>query len=498
MTASKQIRPHQERAIELLRASLSGGAHMRPILQLPTGAGKTVVAANIIRMARAKGNRVVFCVPAISLIDQTVEAFYSEGIRDIGVIQGDHPMQDWSRPVQIASVQTLARRTFPDAGLVIVDEAHMRFKVISRWMQECERLPFIGLSATPWTAGLGKDWDDLLIAATTRELIDAGYLSDYVVYAPSSPDLSGVKIVAGDYQEDQLSAIMRDHKLVGDVVDSWIKLGNDDPTLVFAVDRAHARELQAQFLLCGVPMGYCDAYTKREERKVLFEDMKAGRIKGICNVGTLTTGVDADVRTLVLARPTKSHSLFVQIIGRALRTAPGKERAVIIDHSDTTLRLGLPCGIYSDKLCTGEKAESGKREYELKAAALPKQCPKCATVKEPGVRKCPTCGFEPVVREDVPTAAGELRLLSGKPKARVYTMTEKQAWLSGLIAIGLQKGRKPGWAANTYRDKFGVWPNGLEKSPGEVLPEVERFVKAKAIRYAKGRAKAQEREGMRA
>jgi len=287
---------------------------------------------------------------------------------------------------------------------------------------------------------------------------------------------------------------MRDYKLIGDVVASWVELGNDDPTLVFAVDRAHAAELQHAFAKAGYEFGYCDAFTKREDRKALFRDMAARRIKGIVNVGTLTTGVDADVRTLVLARPTKSASLFVQIIGRALRTAPGKERAVIIDHSDTTLRLGLPCSIIRTKLNMGKKAEAGDREAQEAAPKLPKLCPKCKTVKAPGVHACPSCGFAPVYREDVPTGDGQLAPIMPGGKARQYTMDEKQAWYSGLIAIAAERNRKPGWAAHTYKEKFGVWPDhSLSKAPTTPSETVRNFVRAKDIRFAKGLAKSKER-----
>lgn len=481
----KALRPHQEKAITLLRNSLLAGKR-RPMLQAPTGFGKTLVAATIVRNALARGKRVAFCVPAISLIDQTVEAFASEGIRNVGVVQAGHMLTDPAMPVQICSVQTVARRGRPDVDLVLVDEAHMQFKAVYEWMDAAPSVPFLGLSATPWTRGLGKHYDDLLIAATTRELIDAGFLSEYTVYAPSHPDLSGVRVTAGDYQQDELSRVMRDHKLVGDVVESWLKLGNDDPTLCFAVDRAHAQAIQKQFLRAGVEFGYCDAHTDLVERKVLFDRMKARKIAGICNVGTLTTGVDADVRTLILARPTKSASLFVQIIGRALRTAPGKSEAVIIDHSDTTLRLGLPCSIMRTKLSTGDKRES-KGEVEP-PVRTPKPCPKCATVKPVGVHQCPKCGFEPENVRAIEAAEGELVAI--KPgKTREATQGEKQLWYSMLLHIQRERGRSLGWVSHSYRDKFGVWPKGLQLIPAEPSPQVRSWVKAKDIRFAKARGK---------
>jgi DNA repair protein RadD len=196
----RPLHPHQAAALEALRRSLATGRR-RPLLQAPTGFGKTLTAAHIIRRALDRGKRVAFTVPALSLIDQTVAAFEAEGLHEIGVIQGLHPRADPDTQIQIASVQTLARRASPDVDLVLLDEAHLAFKSIFQWMQARAELPFIGLSATPWTRGLGRHYDDLIVAARTGDLIDAGYLSKFIVYAPSAPDLSGVSTVAGDFHE---------------------------------------------------------------------------------------------------------------------------------------------------------------------------------------------------------------------------------------------------------------------------------------------------------
>jgi len=206
--------PHQATAIDLIWQSMATG-HRRPVLMMATGAGKTKTAAAIIKRALAKGKRVVFVVPALELIDQTIKAFRKEGILEIGVIQANHPETDPSRSVQVASAQTLVRRAFPETDLVIVDEAHRVQRRIFEWMKLCPKLPFIGLSATPWTKGLGKHYDDLIIGATTKQLIsminpDTGrtYLSPFRVFAPSHPDLTGVSTVAGDYHEGQLADAM--------------------------------------------------------------------------------------------------------------------------------------------------------------------------------------------------------------------------------------------------------------------------------------------------
>lgn len=319
----KPLREHQTKAIGLLRDALRRGAK-RPMLQLPTGAGKTRIASEVINLARAKGNRVIFTVPAISLVDQTAREFYAEGIRDVGVMQANHPMTDASKPVQIASIQTLQRRSIPEAGLVIVDEAHKVFDFVGDWMARDEWLgvPFIGLSATPWTKGLGRLYDALIVGSTTAELIEAGYLSPFKVFAPSHPDLKGVRTVAGDFHEGDLAKVM--NPLIGDVVTTWLERGEGRPTLCFAVDRKHASLLQEQFEGAGVACGYVDKDTDLLERERIRKRFAAGDLKVVCNVGVLTTGVDWDVRCIILARPTKSEILFTQIIGRGLRTADGK------------------------------------------------------------------------------------------------------------------------------------------------------------------------------
>ena len=306
-------------------------------------------------MAREKGRHVVFCVPALDLIDQTLASFWQDGIGDVGVIQADHIETDWSRPVQIASVQTLTRRGYPPADLVIIDEAHRCFEFYERWMADpvWQTVPFIGLSATPWTKGLGKHFDDLIIAATTAEMIEAGHLSKFRVFAPDHPDLRGVKNVAGDYHEGQLSEVMNKAVLTANIVETWLQKGEDRPTLCFAVDRAHAKALQQQFEAAGVPTGYQDAHTSKEERAEIRRKFHRGEIKVVCNVGTLTTGVDWDVRCIVFARPTRSEILYVQIVGRGLRTTEGKDDCLILDHSDTALRLGFVTDIHHDKLDDG-------------------------------------------------------------------------------------------------------------------------------------------------
>lgn len=454
------------------------------MLQAPTGFGKTILAAAIVDGALRKGNRVMFVVPALSLIDQTVQAFWAEGIREVGVIQGNHEMTHAGRPVQVASVQTLQRREIPPADIVVIDEAHRWFEFYGDWMgrPEWQRVPFVGLSATPWTKGLGRYFDDLIIAATTEDLIEAGYLSRFHVFAPAHPDLTGVRTVAGDFHEGDLADAMDKPSLTADVVETWRRMGEDRPTFVFAVSRAHAKHLQRQFEEAGIGCAYVDAYTDMDERESIRKRFHAGDVRVVCNVGCLTTGVDWDVRCIVLARPTKSEMLYVQMIGRGLRTAPGKADLRILDHSDTTLRLGFVTDIRHEELHDGRKSPANDRRERKEP--LPKECPSCAFLKPPKVHQCPSCGFAPERQSDVEVEDGALVEVKGgfKPKP-----DEKRSWYAQLKGYAEMNGKSDKWVLANYRAKFDEWPYRKEVAPITPGPEVLGWIRHRQIAWAKSR-----------
>lgn len=488
----KPLRDYQQRGIEMLRASLRSGK-LRPVLQLPTGGGKTRMAAEITNMALNKGGRVIFTVPRIELVNQTVDAFMHEGVVDIGVIQQAHELTDASRRVQICSLDTLQRRDLPPATIVIVDEAHLKRKFLYDWMKfpDWLKVPFIALTATPWAPAMATYWDDLVVVSKTADMIAQGHLSPYRIFAPSHPDLSGVKTRGGDYAEDQLSKAMSKPKLVADVVQTWLEKGEDRPTLCFCVDRAHAKHVQQRFLAAGVSCGYVDCKSTPEERAALARDFRSGTIRVACSVGVLTTGIDWDVRCISLARPTKSEILYVQMIGRGLRTAPGKSDCTILDHSDTTLRLGFPADIHHEHLCDGkERAKADKG-----AEALPKKCPECSYLKPPKMARCPSCGFEakhgPKAQE---TTAGRLFEVTPGPQKQL-SLADKRSVFGQLKAYARKRHYSPGWAAHKYRALVGVWPNLVKDAPErEPEPALLNWLKSQQIAFAKrqdGKAQAE-------
>ena len=479
----KQLRPQQIRGLADLRASFASG-NRRPVLQAPTGFGKTLLAANIISGALEKKRRTVFAVDAITLIDQSLERFYEYGIRDVGVIQADHPMTDYSKPVQVASVQTLARRQLPDTDLVIVDECHERHDVIFDWMRDRPDLPFIGLSATPWSKGLGLHYDNLVIASTTGELIDAGYLCPFRTYAAAHPDLTGVKTRMGDYAEGQLEEVMAEGNLIASIVETWQTLGENRPTIAFCVNRAHAKKVQAQFQAAGIGCGYIDAHVDRIERKAIEKQLNSGEIRVVASVDCLTKGVDWSIGCLILARPTKSIIKYVQMIGRGLRVNPeAGPDCIVLDHADNTLRMGFVTDIHRTSLDTTEKGKPEPREAPV---AMPKECGKCGWIKAPKQHECPSCGFAPERQSDVEEASGELVQIA-KPK---HTMADKQIWYSGLLGFARERGHKDGWVSHKYREKFDVWPKGLERLPMDPTPEMRSWITSRNIAWAKSRKAA--------
>ena len=485
-----ELRDYQQTAIDRLKDALLKGAK-RPVVQAPTGAGKTVIAAAIVNMARQKDKRVLFCVPALSLIDQTVERFRSSAIFDVGVIQGQHELTDGTQPVQVCSIQTLARRSIPKVDLVIVDECHVLFKLYDTWMNDPDwkNVPFIGLTATPWAQGMGAPgrWDKLIIGTTTEELINLKHLSDFKCYAPAHPDLSGVKTKLGDYELKGFGEAMDKNALVSDIVSTWLERGEGRPTICFAVNRVHAKHIELQFKEAGVAVEYMDAFTDLEERASIVGRFATGETKVICNVGVLTTGFDADVRCIILARPTKSEILYTQMIGRGLRTAKGKDHCLVLDHSDTTLRLGFVTDIHKDELHDGV----ANRATNERKAPLPKECGQCHFLKPPKVHKCPACGFQATAQNKVESQDGELYEIGRNKeiKPAAFSPVDQQRWYSELLRHADLKKFKNGWAAYAYKDKFGTFPPAwLSTTPAHMVsPEVAGYITHRNIRQAKAK-----------
>ena len=487
----KTLYPYQRSAVEAIRSSIRMG-NRRVVLMLPTGAGKTITAADMIRSARDKGSRVIFTVPMTVLIDQTVRSFEKQGITGIGVMQAQHPRTDPWAPVQIASVQTLARREVPPASFVIVDEAHIKAQVIEDLMQQRPDVVFVGLSATPWAKGMGKVWDDLIVGMTAAELIEMGVLCPFRVFAAAHPDLTGVKVVRGDFAEGELSERMSDGALVGDVVTNWLQHGEDRPTLCFAVNRAHAAKIHEAFLRAGVASAYVDAFTDRAERDHIEAEFKSGETKVICSVRTMTTGVDLEVACIIDAAPTRSEMLHVQKIGRGLRQNPPWTDCIIFDHSDNTLRLGFATDIHHDRLDSGKRDEPAPRERK---EPLPVECKGCGVVLPPKTNPCPRCGHERKAAAGVEVLDGELVEVTKGAKKAAPTKADKQRFWGMALWLDRERSKGGKLALALYKARFDVWPRGLSDAPAAPDRAFLGWEHAHRIRRAKAFAKQKQQQG---
>ena len=498
-----QLRPYQLDAIQNLRISLAQGKKS-PLLQAATGAGKTVIAAYIIQSAVEKGNRVLFVVDSLELVDQAVETFERFGMH-VGVLQGYHEKTNTAAMVQVCTAQTIAARLKKyrhqfeqwEIGLVIIDEAHVRYKAHSQ-MREIYPCPFLGLSATPFAKGMGKFFDDLTVAIPMRQLIDDGYLCPFRVYAPSQPDMDGVKTDSkGDYKSDE-AAKKYTQEITADIISTWLRLAGDRQTIGFACNVAHSKLLASQFQDYGIKAVHVDGYGSSDEanleRHKAIEGYKSGEIQVLWNVAIATKGFDAPHTSCIIdARPTKSLMLHFQKFGRGLRIAEGKQDCVILDHAGNVQRNGFPTDHIITALDDGESGNA--KDRKIKTDPLPKPCSQCGFVKEPKQHKCPECGFAPEKMPNVGVKDGELiELTDGKNRSPEYTVAQKREWMLMLKHIEQSKGYKKGWSIYAYKSKFGVEPATLwPRSTVEPSPEVQNFVTHMRIKHAKGKKKREVR-----
>lgn len=486
------LRPYQALAIQNLRSCLAED-YIRILLYSPTGSGKTEMAMALVKGAIAKGKRVIFLCNRIHLVEQTSRRFLRSGIKH-GIIQGQNTTRTYEN-VLVASIQTIARRGLPEVDLVIIDEAHTvaGSKDYRAVIAMAKDVPVIGLSATPYAKGLGRAYEEIggalfermVVAATISELIADGHLVDCDVYAPSEPDMAGIKQSRNafgemDFSDADIGRATDKPELVGDIVTHWLKLARDTPTVCFASSIAHSQHIVREFQAAGVAAEHIDCYTDEDERKAILQRIETSETLIISNVGILCEGWDFPAcKTLILARPTRSLTRYIQMAGRVLRPHETKQRALILDHSGTVTRLGFPTDEFPLELDDGKPKDAAAPAPRDKP--LPKACSKCSYLKT--AHKCPVCGFAAERKSDVEVHAGDLVLLD-KRKTKATKM-DKQAFYSQLLAIASTKGYREGWISHKYREYFGVWPRGLEDVAAEPTEEVRNFLKHLQIRHAK-------------
>jgi DNA repair protein RadD len=387
------LRGYQVRALDACRAVIRAGKR-RVLLVAPTGSGKTTIAAECIRSAIARGSRTLFLAHRRELLDQCHDRLLEFGVES-GIIRADDPRMDPDQAVQVASVQTMVRRLERFAGdsfdLIIVDEAHhTRANTYAKILDHFSGArATLGLTATPIRAdgrGLVESYDVLVEAASMRELVALGFLVPVRMYtSPTSLDLTGVHRSQGDYVLSELGERMNRETLVGNIVGEWQRLAGDRRTAIFATTAAHSQSIARRFVEAGIIAEHLDGTMDDDDRDAVLDRVRSGATQVITNCALLSEGWDQpEISCCVLARPTKSLGLYLQMSGRALRPAPGKTDCIILDHGN----------------CFREHGGVGDRKWTLTidkpksdGEAPEKSCPGCGLIIPAGCSACPECGY---------------------------------------------------------------------------------------------------------
>lgn len=491
-----ELRNYQEQVITDLSVSLGKG-NKRVILQAATGSGKTVMASSIVKRAVDKGNSVLFLAHRRELITQCSNKLNLFGISH-GIIMAGEINEAW-HSVQIASVDTLRARAIsskrmklPEADIIIIDECHRTLSnTYRKIIKEYEGKVVLGLTATPCRGdglGLGHVYQDMVCAPTIKNLTENGHLVPTKYFAPTIPDLQGIKMIAGDYNKKQLASKMDTPKLVGDVVTNWLTIANGKTTVIFASSVQHSINLMESFNKIGISAAHIDGTTPIEERDFTLKQLEDGEITVLCNCLVLTEGWDCpSAEVCVLARPTKSLGLYLQMVGRVLRPMKGKDSATIIDHSGAVYEHGFIDDEFEWDLDPSKKIQE-KKKRETKRETHPITCEKCFTVYS-GTKECPSCGSVHIKKGRALFVGdgelGEIDRNSRKIKKKEYNTDQKREWYSMLRGYAFSKGYKDGWAYYKYHDKFGAAPPWKKNTTVEPSLEVLSWITYINIRNSK-------------
>jgi DNA repair protein RadD len=452
--SAKPLRPYQARALADAKAAYRAGKRAI-LLVCPTGGGKTRMGTEIVTGAIRKGGSVLWLAHREELLEQAARSIMAEGVERVGIIA------PWARrqhaDVQVASVQTLAAqlrkdRALPPARVVVFDEAHHFAadewgKVAAAYKDSA----VLGLTATPERGdgrALGDLFDTLIPVSSVRELQELGVLVPCVTYRPDH----------------------RTKALCREPIQAYQEHGAGERAFVFCASVAHAEMVAQTFNDAGIPAGTIHADTPWNLRRARVESFKsqdptplrrAGSPEDaplvLCNVYTLTEGVDVpEASVCIVARGCGHQGMLLQMVGRVLRCAPGKERAIFWDLRGTTHKHGLP---------------EADREYSLDGKAIkasksekddpPRKCKSCggefmswAIDRETGDRFCPLCRAP--APEIVPPEVVEREVFAVGSGADAKA---QRAELDRLAIEAVDRGYRRGWIVHRYTESFGVKPD---------------------------------------
>lgn len=474
---------YQQESVQRVRDNFRKPNVHAQILSIPTGGGKTHVGAHLLKQCFEKGKRGMFIVDRISLLGQTSRTLDRYGVTH-GVIAAGHPRYRPGELIQVASIHTLARRGWPSpVDLIISDEQHVLYRAMMNKIARKDA-KILGLTATPFTRGLGKHFQEIVNVTTTNKLIAQGVLCPFKVWAAAEPDMTGAKVVAGEWTDEEASK--RATKIVGDVVKEYLEKGDGGKAVAFGVDVPHCEEMQRQFLAAGVNACLYTYLTPDEEREMLIGELGEFRkpdsvVRVLISVAALSRGFDVpDISVVLMCRPLrKSFMEFLQVIGRGLRASPGKSHCRILDLAGNFMRhYPAMMEFFEEGALSLDDGKPKPKATSVPKEKKPKKCPKCSFVFGAGSH-CPSCGYIFVSRSTVEHEAGSLSEFDGAHAVKM-DREAKMKLFSELRYICHRKGYKDGWASHAYRNITGVWP-GFKRTDDTLPPSAATLRAVQAI-----------------
>ena len=488
------LRPYQRAALDAVAAKFTAGIR-RLILVSPVGSGKSTMAAHAVL---AEPGAVLLLAHRDELVQQISERLELHGIEHGLIVAGKDP--DYQR-VMVASLPTLRNREAPQPDLVIVDEC--QHGASDSWKAELDLYPqarILGLTATPYRLdkrGLADVFDDVVISATVRELIDLSHLCDVEGFAYQAPDLTGVRMVGGDYDEGALALEYQKSQVIGDVLGRWREHCSGMQSILFAPNIVTSQMYAATFRTAGIEAKHIDGATPFNERRSIIQGVRTGRIQLICNVMVLGEGFDVpELKCLIQCRPTKSKSLWMQMAGRVMRPKADGARAWIQDHADCIKEHGLP---------------TDEQDYTLRQTAPPRPkplhvCEKCFRAYSSELDECPTCGYprrKPSTHRGGPAYVPAIAEVDIHAVAAMRNSADYQDRdFRDMLLAAVAKGHDPGAAVHRFKAKYpGVTPSWklywqfkerpkevvkMEQTPAQVFEEC--LLKARERNHRPGSA----------
>ena len=408
-----------------------------PLIAIPTGAGKTIIIADIINTVRAKWPDAKIMV--LSHVKEILEQNYNKVVNYLDQMATEGSIKIYSAglgqkeigDVTVAGIQSIYRRPklVSHKKLIIIDECHLiSNKSDSMYRKLFDEIPdatYLGLTATPYRLGTGKIYgedalfDDLVYDLTSMDnfnkLVDEGYLCKLVAKATKlKMEIDDIGTVAGDYNEKQMSLKFSNQAITEQAIDEIIAKGKDRKKwLIFGIDIKHAELIAETLIRKGIPTNVIHSKMEQDRSEVI-NNFKAGKYRALVNVNVLTTGFDdPEIDLIGLMRPTKSPVLHVQTIGRGLRIHDDKEDCLVLDFAGNVARLGPINNVVV------HKARKGKGGGE----PIMKECPSCSSLVFPAVRICPDCGHKFEFKQHLSNTAGSKDIVA-RNEARWYTIDE--------------------------------------------------------------------------